>query len=205
MSETTFSRPRTKGSPHRADFEQTYYYSVGRPSAFSRRMLRQGFLSASSGVKNVAFAPKHYPDINSSNFFGVVSNVDEYCDFVPFVKASSTVNEAAALNVERSLVDGRASSKLPPVLDRGDLKMFKKAFQAELAVGYGGSESGSSILTDRYTSLVTCKKTTLSDHTGGADDVLEYSVHAQDLRDSAIFEGLGSLWTIRPSQGGQGR
>ena len=36
------------------------------------------------------------------------------------------------------------------------------------------------------------------------DDVLEYSVHAQDLRDSKYFEGLGSLWTIRPAQEGEG-
>mmetsp|Transcript_16122 Transcript_16122/g.32103 ORF Transcript_16122/g.32103 Transcript_16122/m.32103 type:complete len:174 (+) Transcript_16122:153-674(+) len=172
-------------------------------------MLRRGFLSASSGaknvgVKNLAFSPKHYPDIHSSKFFGVVSNVDEYSNFVPFVKASSTLDEAAALNVRGSLVNGRASSKLAPILDRGDLKRFKKEFQAELAVGYGGSESGSSVFTDRYTSLVTCTKTTLSGHTGGVDDILEYSVHAQDLRDSAIFEGLGSIWTIRPTQGGQG-
>ncbi|GMH56464.1 hypothetical protein TrRE_jg232 [Triparma retinervis] len=134
-------------------------------------------------------------DVRPSKLFNVVSDVDRYSEFVPYVARSVVLSPDQIFPTDqRSKVSHSPVSSFKP-LDSSleGVTRFKKQFQATLDVGF------TSTFTDKYTSLVTCRR-----EQSGDNSVLEYSVHAQDLGDSSFFYGLGSLWTIRPHDGGSG-
>eukprot|EP00520_Triparma_pacifica_P011225 CAMPEP_0118641806 /NCGR_PEP_ID=MMETSP0785-20121206/5498_1 /TAXON_ID=91992 /ORGANISM="Bolidomonas pacifica, Strain CCMP 1866" /LENGTH=221 /DNA_ID=CAMNT_0006533315 /DNA_START=216 /DNA_END=878 /DNA_ORIENTATION=- len=127
--------------------------------------------------------------VRASTLFEVVSDVEKYSLFVPYVAKSHVLAPSECFPSElRSKVGFKPSLMMPPLPSLPQQRVYKKTFQATLDVGF----TKLSTLSDAYTSLVTCRKT------DSDEGVLQYSVHAEDLGDSSYFYGLGSLWTIRP-------
>ena len=152
---------------------------------------RRLFSSKVQGPTITSLAPRLFK-ANAGRVFDVVSNVDDYHSFVPFIEASEVLRaDKKLVGVAGSRVKGHPESTLEPLVDGEASRSFKKEFQATLTVGFGLPRGPR--LSDTYTSLVKCRRVEALD--GG---LLEYSVLAQDLRDSSHFVGLGSLWVIRP-------
>ena len=99
--------------------------------------------------------------------------------------------------LSRSEITFTPTSQHPPLPP--DTVRYKKSFHADLTIGYPSLG-----LTDTYTSKVVCHKHAEGGREGGSDAPVEYTVLARDCGNSKYFQGLGSLWSIRPLGEGEG-